>query len=50
MIVALIGATKTEKGLAIRCVLDENTYESGRKVTDPEFATVNKCCDDFYGE
>jgi hypothetical protein len=50
VIVALIGATKTEKGLVVRCILDENTYESGLKVTDDELETVNKCCDDFHGE
>ncbi|MDR1960099.1 MAG: hypothetical protein LBQ54_13825 [Planctomycetaceae bacterium] len=29
VIVNLIGATKTEKGLSIRCVLDENEYKKG---------------------
>jgi hypothetical protein len=50
VIVALIGATKTSKGLAVRCVLDKSIYESGRKVTDDELEAVNICRDDFHGE
>jgi hypothetical protein len=50
VIVSLIGATKTEKGLAVRCVLDEADYESGRKVTDEEFASINIVRSDFHGE
>jgi hypothetical protein len=49
-IVSLIGATKTTKGLAVRCVLDENIYEPGRKVTDDELEAINICRDDFHGE
>jgi len=37
----LIGATKTEKGLSIRCVLDELSYEKGIEVTDEEFDSIN---------
>jgi hypothetical protein len=50
VIVSLIGSTKTEKGLTVRCILDENIYESGRKVSDDEFNAVNICRDDFHGE
>ena len=50
VVVALIGATKTEKGLAVRCVLDEATYETGYKVSAEEFASINIMPDDFHGE
>jgi hypothetical protein len=50
IIVNLIGATKTTKGLSIRCVLDEQTYEKGMKVTDEEFDSINIKKDDFHGE
>ena len=50
VIVNLIGATKTEKGLSIRCVLDEAHYEKGIKVSDAEFSTINIIAHDFHGE
>lgn len=49
-IVNLIGATTTEKGLEVRCELDENTYEKGRKVSDAEMATINIQAHEFHGE
>jgi len=48
--VTLIGATKTKKGLSIRCVLDEETYEKGIQVTPEEFDSINIKNDDFHGE
>ena len=50
VIVNLIGATKTEKGLSIRCVLDESTYEKGIEVTEEEFDSINIKKKDFHGE
>jgi hypothetical protein len=50
LIVALIGATKTELGLSVTCVLDEETYRPGRKVTDVEFSTISLTPSDFHGE
>jgi len=50
VIVALIGATTTEKGLAVTCVLDEAVYEKGLKVTEKEFSTINIFHADFHGE
>jgi hypothetical protein len=50
VVVSLIGATRTEKGLAVRCVLDEATYETGRKVSDEEFSSINIIPADFHGE
>jgi hypothetical protein len=50
VIVKLIGATETTKGLSIRCVLDEATYEKGLVVTDEEFDSINILNHDFHGE
>ena len=40
-VVQLIAATTTEAGLEVRCHLDEEQYEKGRKVSDEELAAVN---------
>jgi hypothetical protein len=38
VVVNLIGSTTTDTGLQIRCQLDENSYETGIRVTDEELA------------
>jgi hypothetical protein len=48
--VNLIGATRTEKGLSIRCVLDEAIYEKGVEVTNKGLESINIIKDDFHGE
>jgi transposase len=50
VIVDLIAATTTTKGLTVRSALDENTYEKGRTVSDADMATVNVTPDIFHGE
>jgi hypothetical protein len=50
VIVNLIGNTKTEKGLSVRCVLDEDTYEKGIGITDAQFDSINILKNDFHGE
>jgi transposase len=50
VIIDLIAATTTTKGLTVRSVLDENTYEKGRTVSDAEMSTVNLRPDAFHGE
>ena len=50
LIISLIGATKTNKGLAINCVLDENDYEKGIVVSDDEFESINIVNEKFHGE
>jgi hypothetical protein len=50
VIVSLIGATKTERGLCVRCVLDESKYEKGLEVSAEEFDSINIVPDDFHGE
>ena len=50
MIVNLIGATKTTKGLRVDCELDDTKYEQGRKVSNKEFNKINLIKDNFHGE
>jgi hypothetical protein len=50
VIVNLIAATTTRKGLRIRCAVDTNQYPMGRKVTDREVAGLNLTRFDFHGE
>lgn len=49
-VVELIAATTTEQGLRVQAELDEGTYDTGRKVTDEEMASlaIERC--DFHGE
>ena len=49
-IVSLIAATRTSKGLTVRCELDERDYPKGRKVSNSEMATINLVLDPFHGE
>ena len=50
IIVNLIGATRTNMGLSITCVLDEGTYETGIKVSDEDFKSIKITKDEFHGE
>jgi hypothetical protein len=50
VIVKLIGATKTEAGLTVDCVVDEHDYPKGTKVTDDELNAVRIIHHDFHGE
>jgi hypothetical protein len=50
VIVNLIGATKTAKGLSVHCVFDETIYEKGIMVTDEKFESINISRDNFHGE
>ena len=49
-VVELIGATTTETGLKVECLLDERTYEKGIKVSDTEMAALNITGDAFHPE
>lgn len=40
-VVNLIGATTTQKGLKVKCVVDRNEYEKGIKVSDEEIENIN---------
>ena len=50
VVIALIAATTTKKGLSIRCDLDRNLYPKGIKVSDQEMATLNITRDAFHPE
>jgi hypothetical protein len=50
VIVQLISATKTDKGLTVQCRLDRNAYEKGIKVSADEIAKLNIKPADFHGE
>lgn len=50
VIVKLIAATTTRRGLRIRSALDTNSYPAGRKVTDRETAALSIERDPFHGE
>jgi len=50
VIVNLIGATTTDAGLTVKCVIDYNEYEKGIEVSDKELSKVNIIRDDFHGD
>lgn len=50
VVVQLIGATTTTKGLKVKSEIDENVYETGIKVSDEDFKSINIARDDFHGE
>jgi hypothetical protein len=50
LVVSLIGVTTTSTGLRVTCVLDETEYETGIKIRDEEFGTINIANTDFHGE
>ena len=50
VILSLIAATTTSKGLRVESYLDTNKYELGRKVSDEEMATLQIELDSFHGE
>ena len=49
-IVNLIGSTKTEEGLKIRCELDTNHYPKGIKVPDDQLGKVKLKKHEFHGD
>lgn len=50
VIVNLIAATTTTKGLKIKCVLDKNQYPKGVKVSDDEMEKLKLQQKDWHGE
>jgi hypothetical protein len=50
VIVNLISATKTKKGLTVRCRLDPKYYKKGRRISDAQLATVDLRPAAFHGE
>jgi hypothetical protein len=49
-IVNLISATRTQKGLTVRCVLDRKKYPKKIKVTDEQMHTLRLTPDRFHGD
>jgi len=50
VIINLIGATTTKKGLKVNCQLDDRTYQKGIKISDEEMEKLNIIRDNFHGE
>ncbi len=50
VVVDLIGAAKTAKGLKVKAKLDNHTYGKGIIVTDEELKNINIVRDEFHGE
>jgi hypothetical protein len=50
VIVNLIKATTTSKGLRVEAAVDDRQYPAGEKVTDEELAQVNLTRAEFHGE
>ena len=50
VVINLIANTKTTKGLTVTAVLDENDYNTGKKVTDKQLKSLNIVGDKFHPE
>lgn len=50
VIINLIAATTTTKGLKVDCVLDTNKYQTGKKISDEEYGRINLIPEPFHGE
>jgi hypothetical protein len=50
VVVNLIGNTRTKAGLRIKAELDTNSYQTGLKITDEEFAAIKIKKARFHGE
>lgn len=50
VIVNLIAATTTRRGLRVKCELDTNLYPHGLKISKKELKQLNIKCDEFHGE
>ena len=50
LVIDLIAATTTAKGLKVKSKLDSNLYEKGQKISDEELADLKITKDLFYGE
>ena len=49
-VVSLIAHTTTKTGLTVKAVLDENQYETGKKVSKEEMASLNLAGEPFHPE
>ena len=49
-IVNLIASTTTTTGLTVSCVIDQNIYPTGIKVSKKDFDQINLLLDEFRGD
>lgn len=50
IIVSLIAATHTTKGLKVACEIDDTEYETGIEISEEQLATINLYTNEFHGE
>ena len=50
VVLELLSHTSTQQGLTVTALKDSNSYPTGLKVTDEEFAALNLVHDAFHGE
>lgn len=50
IVVNLIGSTTNSKGLKVKCIVDDWEYETGRKVSNQEFETINIIPSEWRGD
>lgn len=50
VIINLIAATTTTKGLKVDCQLDTNKYPTGRKISKDQYNNINLTPDSFHGD
>ena len=50
VIVNLIGATTTTKGLKVACEIDDKQYDTGIEISNKQLAEINICPNKFHGE
>jgi Rhodopirellula transposase DDE domain len=50
VIVSLIAATRTTKGLIVKAAVDDRQYDIGIEVTDEQMAKLNMKPANFHGE
>jgi Rhodopirellula transposase DDE domain len=50
LVVDLIAATTTKKGLKVQAELDDKHYEKGIKISDEDLAKIKIAKENFHGE
>jgi len=50
IVVSLIAATKTTKGLKVACEIDDVEYKTGIEISNEEFDSINIFRNEFHGE
>ncbi|MBI5452676.1 ISAzo13 family transposase [Candidatus Gottesmanbacteria bacterium] len=50
VIINLISSTTTKTGLKVDCKLDTNKYQTGKKISDEEFSTIQLVPEKFHGD